>query len=198
MDFLMAGGHKWLNAPFGCGILYVSPDRIEALDPDSWGYLALEDPEGGWGEYFCRPDITPYSEWTFQKSATKFEIAGTSNYPGAIGLGASLAQINQIGIHAIHAHIMDLSERLRIGLEGLGAKVISPAGPVERKSGITIFNIRDTPAQDREVLEKLLEMRIYLAQRYTSKIGGIRVSTHFFNNEDDVDVLLGALEELTT
>jgi len=197
VDFLMAGGHKWLNAPFGCGILYVSPDRIETLDPDSWGYLALEDPEGGWGEYFRRPEITPYSDWSFQRSATKFEIAGTSNYPGAIGLGASLAQINQIGIQSIFNHIMDLSERLRLGLEGLGARVISPAGPVERKSGITIFNMFDTPEQDRALLDKLLEMKIYLAQRYTSNVGGIRVSTHFFNNADDVDVLLGALEELT-
>jgi cysteine desulfurase/selenocysteine lyase len=197
VDFLMGGGHKWLNAPFGCGILYVSPRCIEELNPDSWGYLALEEPEGGWGEYFRRPDITPYSDWDFPDTATKFEIAGTSNYPGAIGLGASLAQINEIGIHAIHRHILGLSSRLRAGLLEMGARVVSPGGPEEARSGITIFNLFDTPEEDRVLLDELLNRKIYLAQRYTSGIGGIRASTHFFNNEEDVDALLHALLELT-
>lgn len=198
VDFLMAGGHKWLNAPFGCGILYVSPDRIRELDPDSWGYLALEAPEGGWGEYFRRPETSPYSEWTFPQTATKFEIAGTSNYPGAVGLGASLAQINELGSHTIHRHILDLGLQLRSGLERLGARLISPGEPEEARSGITIFNMYDSPEKDRALQEKLLARKIYLAQRYTSGIGGIRASTHFYNCEEDVDTLLNAIEELAT
>jgi cysteine desulfurase/selenocysteine lyase len=197
VDILMAGGHKWLNAPFGCGLLYVSPDRIRELDPDSWGYLALEDPEGGWGEYFRRPEITPYSEWTFKNSATKFEIAGTSNYPGAVGLGASLAQINELGIKTAQEQVLSLGLRLREGLVELGARVVSPPGPDERRSGITIFNVLGSPDEDRAFLDKLLERKIFLAQRYTSGIGGIRASTHFFNNTDDVDELLAAVKELT-
>jgi len=196
VDFLMAGGHKWLNAPFGCGILYVAPHRIRELNPDSWGYLALETPEGGWGEYFRRPEISPYSEWTFQQTATKFEIAGTSNYPGAIGLGASLAQINELGIRNIHGQIMGLSHRLRAGLESLGARLVSPEGPDEARSGITIFRMHDSPEGDRVLLEKLLEKKIYIAQRYTSGVGGLRASTHFYNNEEDVESLLNAIEEL--
>jgi len=192
----MAGGHKWLNAPFGCGILYVAPHRIRELNPDSWGYLALETPEGGWGEYFRRPEISPYSEWTFQQTATKFEIAGTSNYPGAIGLGASLAQINELGIRNIHGQIMGLSHRLRAGLESLGARLVSPEGPDEARSGITIFRMHDSPEGDRVLLEKLLEKKIYIAQRYTSGVGGLRASTHFYNNEEDVESLLNAIEEL--
>jgi selenocysteine lyase/cysteine desulfurase len=192
----MAGGHKWLNAPFGCGLLYVSPQRIRELDPASWGYLALDPPQGGWGEYFRRPDISPYSDWSFQQTATKFEIAGTSNYPGAVGLGASLAQINEVGIHSIHRHILDLGMSLRIGLEELGARLVSPAGPEEARSGITIFNIFESPEEDRALMDQLLAQKIYLAQRYTSGVGGIRASVHFFNDESDVERLLGALEKL--
>jgi selenocysteine lyase/cysteine desulfurase len=196
VDFLMAGGHKWLNAPFGCGILYVSPRCIETLDPDSWGYLSLETPQGGWGEYFRNPAISPYSDWTFQQTATKFEIGGTSNYPGAVGLAASLTQINELGIHAIHRHILNLGRRLQTGLRALGARVISPSGPDQVRSGITIFNRFATPEEDRALLNALLERKIYLAQRYTSGVGGLRASLHFFNDEEDVDALLGALEEL--
>lgn len=194
VDFLMAGGHKWLNAPFGCGILYVPRRHAQGMDPDSWGYLALEDPEGGWGEYFRTPSITPYSDWSFLQTATKFEIAGTSNYPGAVGLGASLAQINEIGIHTIHGHILHLTEMLQAELRRLGARVVSPPEP-ERRSGITIFNMYDSPEEDRALLDKLLERRIFLAQRYTSGVGGLRASTHFFNNEADIGHLVEALEE---
>ncbi|MBT8396386.1 MAG: aminotransferase class V-fold PLP-dependent enzyme [Gemmatimonadetes bacterium] len=198
VDFLMAGGHKWLNAPFGCGVLYVSPRCVADLKPDSWGYLALEDPEGGWSEYFRRPEISPYSDWQFKNTATKFEIAGTSNYPGAVGLGASLAQINQLGIPTIHQHILGLGEQLRSGLKELGARIISP-GEVdeELRSGITIFSIYDSPDGDRALLDSLLDRGIYLAQRYTSGVGGLRASTHFYNNGEDVDRLLNAIEELT-
>ncbi len=196
VDFLMAGGHKWLNAPFGCGILYVARERARELNPGSWGYLALEDPEGGWAEYFRTPTITPYADWSFRQTAGKFEIGGTSNYPGAVGLAASLAQINEIGIEAIWSHVLRLSDQLRAGLLQLGARVVSPGGPDPARSGITIFTLRDTPEEDRALLGRLLEKRIYLAQRYTSGVGGLRVSTHFFNDEEDVARLLEAIEEL--
>ena len=162
------------------------------------GYPALEAPEGGWGEYFRRTEISPYSEWTFQQTATKFEIAGTSNYPGAVGLGASLAQINELGIGTIHRHIMDLGLQLRLGLERLGARLISPGEPEEARSGITVFKMYDSPEKDRALLERLLARKIFLAQRYTSGVGGIRASTHFYNNEEEVETLLNAIEELAT
>jgi selenocysteine lyase/cysteine desulfurase len=78
----------------------------------------------------------------------------------------------------------------------MGARVISPGAPEEARSGITIFTVCDTPEEDRALLDELLTRKIYLAQRYTSGVGGIRASTHFFNDESDVDALLLALREL--
>src|SRR5436853_6705406 len=82
-DFLIAGGHKWLNSPFGCSINFLSDRVLAELAPNSYGYLALSEPTGGWGEYFRTPEITPFREYTFPRVAKTFEIAGTSNYPGA-------------------------------------------------------------------------------------------------------------------
>ncbi len=195
VDFLTAGGHKWLNAPFGCGVLYVARKNVEALQPPMYGYLALEEPDGGWGAYFQTPDITPFREWHFQNTAKKFEIAGTSNYPGAAGLGASLAQINELGIEEIYRHIQRLTRRLHEELRKLGASVVSAAEPDSARSGITVFNVFSTVEENRALMQALLNERIFVAMRYTATIGGIRVSTHFFNNDDDIDRLVFAIRK---
>ncbi len=145
----------------------------------------------GGGSISGRPRSHPIPNWHFQQTATKFEIAGTSNYPGAVGLGASLAQINEIGINKRSTVTSwTSSSGSGQGLERVWAPGSSPRGsPEEVRSGITIFTMCDSPEEDRALLEELLTRKIYLAQRYTSGIGGIRASTHFFNNDDDVDAL---------
>lgn len=185
VDMLVAGGHKWLNAPFGCGVMYVSPELLERLEPPGYGYLALEEPAGGWGEYFRTPSISPFSEWTFQHGAKRFEIAGTSNYPGAIGLGASLALVNDLGIAAVHDHILRLTDRLHEELGDLGVHVVSQREPASVRSGITVFDLGSVE-ENRRILQALLDERVLVAMRYTSGVGGIRVSTHYFNDEDDI------------
>lgn len=196
-DFVVAGGHKWLNAPLGCGVMYVGDRALGELDPVSWGYLALEEPQGGWPAYFETPSITPYREYQFPKTAKRFENGGTFNYPGAIALDASLRLVNAIGIRQAEAHIRHLGELLYDELLRAGAHVVSKRDPAVR-SGITIFSCYGDPARDRALLETLLADRIFLAMRYTSNVGGIRVSTHYYNNEDDVLRLVAALRRAVT
>jgi cysteine desulfurase/selenocysteine lyase len=184
-DFIIAGGHKWLNAPFGCGVMYVSDRVLRELEPDSYGYLAMAEPEGGWAEYFRTPEITPYRDYAFVRAAKRFEIAGTANYPGAVGLGASLQLINQVGIAAVERRIRDLTDLLHRELASTRARLVSAPDPAAR-SGITVFRWSDTPAQDRALVEEIIRHKVYISVRYTSNIGGIRVSSHFFNSEEDV------------
>ena len=47
VDALACGGHKWLNAPFGCGFLYVNKKRWDEVEPVMRGYLTMLEPEGG-------------------------------------------------------------------------------------------------------------------------------------------------------
>ncbi len=192
-DFIIAGGHKWLNAPHGCGLMAISERVLRELEPSSWGYLALEDPEGGWGEYFRTPTITPYREYRYPRTAKKFEIAGTSNYPGAIGLGKALKLVNEVGIANSERHILKLTAQLHEGLHRLGMHVVSKPDP-KLRSGITIFRAFPGVAENKALLAKLLADRVYVAMRYTSGVGGIRVSTHYFNDGEDVDRLLASLD----
>jgi len=191
-DFVVAGGHKWLNAPFGCGFLVVSDRVLEELRPTSFGYLSLEDPEGGWARYFRTPTITPFREYRFPRTARSFETGGTANYPGAVGLGASLRLINELGTDAVEAQVRRLTDLLHEELRAVGARVVTDPAPAVR-SGITVFRWHETPEEDHALLEELLDERILLSIRYTAGVGGLRVSTHFYNTEEDVHRLVAAL-----
>lgn len=195
-DFVIAGGHKWLNAPFGCGVMFMSDRALEALEPSSYGYLSMEEPAGGWGTFFRTPDIPTVREYQFPATAQQFEIGGTANYPGAIGLAASLRMINAVGIDVIEQHVRRLGEVLWQGLEERGARIVSPPSP-EARSGITTFGFHDTPEEDYGLLQKILDDRVFISMRYTGPVGGLRVSTHFYNTEDDVLRLLESLARNT-
>jgi selenocysteine lyase/cysteine desulfurase len=146
-------------------------------------------------QYFRTESASPVSDRRFVRTAKRFEVGGTSNYPGAVGLAASLRQINLIGVERIHAHILSLTEMLHEELARLGARVVSPREPRAARSGITSFRCHNNPAEDRALLERLLEAKVYLAMRYTSGVGGIRVSTHFFNNQEDIERLIAVVKK---
>ena len=194
VDILACGGHKWLNSPFGTGILYIRRDARDRLRPPIAGYMSLEPPAGGWQNYFQTASITPLSDYRFVREARRFEIGGTSNYPGAIALAASLRLINNLGTAAIWEHIRGLTDRLIDGLRNLGVKVVTPAEEGCR-SGIVTFSVGSVD-HNVALMQRLLDRKILVSVRYTSFVGGVRVSCHFFNSQADIEMLLAAVGEI--
>jgi len=188
VDFLACGGHKWLNAPFGMGFLYVRKERFTELRRPLAGYLSLATPAGGWGNYFQTPSISPLRDYEFVEEARALEIGGTSNYPGAAGLAASLAMIAEMGASRIAERVFQLTDYLIAGLDGLGVSVVTPRER-ESRSGIVTFSV-GAAAENVALMEKLLARKILVSVRYTSGVGGLRVACHFFNSTDDIDRLL--------
>lgn len=194
VDFLVCGGHKWLNAPAGRGFLYVHPRQVERLPPPAWGYLNVEEPAGGWAAYFATPTIPAVRDYAFTPTARRFEVGGTANYPGNVVLGASLELINGLGAAAIEGHVRRLTDLLLAELARAGATGVTPPEP-EARSGIIAFTLGGGPERDAAFLNRLRDRRILISQRYTAGVGGLRVSVHFFNNEDDVRRLVEAVAE---
>ena len=192
VDMLACGGHKWLNSPFGTGFLYIRRDVMARLQPPLAGYLSLETPAGGWGNYFHTPSITPVNDYQFIDGAPRYEIGGTANYPGAIGLGASLKLINELGPSRLAERVYRLTDHLIAGLQTLGVDVVTPADR-ETRSGIVTFSVgaaRDNLA----LMEYLLGHRVLVSVRYTSHVGGVRVSCHFYNSIEDLDRVLNLVD----
>ena len=193
VDILACGGHKWLNSPFGCGFLYVSRDALPRLRPPLAGYLSVENPPGGWGEYFQTPAITPVKEYSFVTSARRYENGGTANYPGAVGLAASLNLIHDLGQQNIAGHILTLTDQLLDGLDKLSIDVVTPRAR-ERRAGIITFSV-GSAEQNVNLMQRLQEKKILVSVRYTSQVGGVRVSCHFYNSAGDIDRLLDAVKQ---
>jgi cysteine desulfurase / selenocysteine lyase len=192
VDILTCGGHKWLNAPFGCGFLYVRGDVQAQLRPPLAGYLSVQDPPGGWGEYFQTPTTAPVQDYSFVAAAQRFENGGTGNYPGAVGLAASLNLIHSLGQQAIAGHILSLTDQLIAGLDRLGVTVVTPRGR-EHRSGIVTFSVGSAEDNVR-LMNRLLEKKILVSVRYTSNVGGVRVSCHLYNSGEDVETLLAEVK----
>jgi len=192
VDILACGGHKWLNAPFGCGFLYVRRAAFSQLQPPLAGYLSIQDPPGGWGEYFQTPNITPLGDYQLVNTARRFETGGTANYPGAVGLAASLNLIDKLGQHESAEHIVALTDQLLTGLDSLPVKVVTPRAP-ENRSGIITFSAGSAEENVR-LVRRLEKNKILVSVRYTSNVGGVRVSCHFYNSAEDIAALLAALK----
>ncbi len=193
VDFLACGGHKWLNSPFGAGLLYIRRECLSRLLPPLSGYLGLADPQGGWGTYFETPSISPLDDHEIAPGARRYETGGTSNYPGAVALAASLSLLNEAWADAIASRILALGDRLIAGLETLRVRLVTPVAH-EHRSGIVTFTLGGV-RENLALMEHLLEQKILVSVRYSAGVGGVRVSLHLFNSVEDADRLLNAAGE---
>lgn len=195
IDILTAGGHKWLNSPYGTGVLYINKKALPKLKQSYAGYLNTTVPEGGWGAYWENPAAPSVNAWTFDETARKFEIGGTSNYTGAIALGESLALVNEIGIENIEKRVREIAVYCMDRIEEIGGTLITHRDP-GHFGGIVIARLYDDLDVDRMILKKLHAQKIFIAQRFTDYIGGFRISCQYFNNEKDIDAMIDAMKEL--
>jgi cysteine desulfurase / selenocysteine lyase len=177
IDFLAAGGHKWLLSPIGSGILYCRRELIPAMRVSDIGHLSIVP-----GQPFTAIDLK------LREDARRFE-GGIVGYSAICGLGASLSLFLQIGMPKIETYIANLTDYAAAALENSGFRVISPRRPGE-KSGIVSFELATVEQAER--LHQKLDQKNFVLSRY-GKV--IRVAPHFFNEQTEIDALLHAMGE---
>lgn len=175
IDALCSTGHKWMLSGYGAGFVYISKELQAASRPRTIGWLSVQDPYGGANnEVHLRQDVSARAE------------LGCPNFAGIFALGASIEMMQSIGMDHIQARALELNRRLTARLQESGWKVLSPLGEEKYRSAETLV-AAENPAK---VVRKLAERKIYV----TEKPEGFRVSTDFFNHDDDIEHLI---EELT-
>ena len=164
-DVYATSGHKWLLAPKGTGLLYVSASLGSRLE-----LITLQDGHAAYSG-----------------------VNGVSNIPGVIGLGAAIDYASARGLAEIEAHNLALRARLDAALASLPKLwVVSAREPALASPLLTYRLPDDVPS--RELKERLLSKhRVVVKVVPTNWFNGQRISTHIFNTESDVDALVRAL-----
>src|SRR6185369_17495592 len=110
---------------------------------------------------------------------------GCLHFAGVFALGASVELMQSLGIENIQPRVLELNRALTSRLDEIGWKVLSPLGEEKFRSAETLVAAED-PAK---VVNHLAQQNVLV----TEKPQGFRVSTDFFNNEDDIEKLVHRL-----
>ncbi len=165
LDFFITGGSKWLLSPHGTGFIYINSETFKKLNKKYTGWLSLD-----W-KNFSNLDDLPLQ----RKGAQSFE-EGTFNSLGIFGFNESMKIFVEIGKNEIYKKVERLILKIRKILEINNFEIIPDK--FSQISGIISFKSKNI----FEIYKKLIEKNIIVSFRN----GYIRVSPHFFNDEDEV------------
>jgi selenocysteine lyase/cysteine desulfurase len=126
-------------------------------------------------------DHTDYSP---ARTAARFQ-SGTPPVPAIYAGIAGIELMQEIGIAATREHVNALNARLIEGLDELGATLATPRA-VEARGALLCVRSTDSKA----LVAALDEEGIVTSERD----GNLRISAHCYNNAEDVDAVLGALQ----
>ena len=173
VDFAAGGALKYLLGSAGVGFFYARADLVAGLYPAQTGW-------------FAQADIHAMKIHANEPApnARRFE-QGTPSVPALYAARAGLDYVLNVGVDHIRTHVQGLNAALKDGVRALGGTLASPAAP---QATSPMVAVRST---DDHALVAALE-----ADNITTSCrdGNLRISSHFYNNMDDIEALLAALK----
>jgi selenocysteine lyase/cysteine desulfurase len=173
IDFLSADAHKWLLGPEGIGIFYCRRELAERITPSLVGWKSVQN------EFdFAHPDFC------LKTNALRFE-EGSMNLMGIFGLGAALELLFEVGIVDIQNRILELGDVIIREADKRGYTVLTPRNRLDRGGNITVSGNFDPSLMRDQLRDKGIMVN--------ARGGGLRISPHFYNTEDEILTLFDVL-----
>jgi selenocysteine lyase/cysteine desulfurase len=177
IDFLAAGGHKWLMAPQGVGVVYSDEELLGTLHPPAgWLHGPVD-----W-ENLDRYDLT------FHDDARRLRT-GTLNAVGIVALDAALGLYLEAGQEWCEERVLKLSTTLADELAARGFRRHGTGDPGHASGIVTV-----TPDRPEQLYEHLRGYDVVGALRNRK----VRFSPSYYNNAADLRVLLDAVDDFQT
>ncbi|OXS77575.1 cysteine desulfurase [Domibacillus enclensis] len=183
-DFFAFSGHK-MCGPTGIGVLYGKQALLEKMEPVEFG-----------GEMI---DFVGLYESTWKELPWKFE-GGTPIIAGAVGLGAAIDFLNEIGLDAIEQHEHKLAAYALEKLSAIeGFSIYGPPNGSDR-AGVITFNLDDVHPHDVATVLDAEGIAVraghHCAQplmKWLDVSATARASFYVYNTEEDIDRLAASL-----
>lgn len=184
VDFYAFSGHKMLG-PTGIGVLYGKEELLNLMSPVEFG-----------GEMI---DFVYEQSATWKELPWKFE-AGTPNIAGAVGLGAAIDYLTEIGMEAIQAHEAELVDYVFPKLQAIPGLTIYGSQDLSKRTGVIAFNLDDLHPHDVATALDYEGVAVraghHCAQpllRYLQVPATVRASFYIYNTKADCDKLVEAI-----
>jgi cysteine desulfurase / selenocysteine lyase len=183
VDFLTFSGHKMLG-PTASGGLYGRRELLEEMDPFLGGGEMIQ-------EVF--PDRSTYKDppWRFE--------AGTPPIAQAVGLGAAVDYLEDLGMKNVREHERELAAYALERLSEAGARIFGPMDP-DRRGGAVSFWFKDVHPHDLATIlgQEGVAIRAghHCAQILMRRLGvpaTARASFYVYTLRDEIDALVKAL-----
>jgi selenocysteine lyase/cysteine desulfurase len=179
-DFYTFSGHKYIMAPQGTGGCYIRKDRIKWVKPSWIGSHSQKT-----------MDLTGHL--TLLDDAKRFEF-GTRNLADQAGFGKALELWSEIGWNNVFSYIKNYTDRLKRALLNIPEVIIETPLGYETSSGIVTFSL---PGYSSAGLSaSLLEHERILVSSLEHDTSMVRVSTHVFNTDEEIDRLVSGITRI--
>jgi cysteine desulfurase/selenocysteine lyase len=183
-DFLALSAHKMLG-PSGVGVLWGRAELLEQMEPFNLGGHMIRK--------------VRFEETTWGELPHKFE-AGTSPLAEAVGLGAAIDYLTEIGLEAVGEHEHELTAYALDRLAEIpGVTLFGP--PPERRAGIVSFDLAGVHPHDVAQVLDLEGVAIraghHCCQPLMQKLGVAatnRASFYVYSTAEEVDRLVAAVQ----
>lgn len=171
-DFLVGGVLKYMLSSPGIGFSLVNNKTVSELIPTTTGWFAARD--------IFSMDISKYDP---AKDARRFE-AGTPNVPSLYAAQAGLKFLLEVGVENAWSVSSQLHDQLRSGVSELGGMCATPDGLGEHGPMLAIAS-----TDEHALVNAMAHDNVVVS----SRDGNVRISPHFYNNSQDVEVALASL-----
>ncbi|MSQ32587.1 MAG: aminotransferase class V-fold PLP-dependent enzyme [Dehalococcoidia bacterium] len=179
-DFYCFPGHKWILGPDGIGATYIKKDLIGQIETSKMGNRSILNSDR-------RGNYTPNVE-----SIRKFELTTTSA-PLWAGMEASIKFLLDVGKPEIEERSRSLASIVKSTFAEIpGVHIHSPTDPLT-SCGLTTFSIDGWEPKD---VVDALWTDVQAVTRTTPWPAGVRLSTAFFNTEDEISRVRKGVEKL--
>jgi selenocysteine lyase/cysteine desulfurase len=186
-DFYAGCFHKWMLGPSGTAFLYVREESLEKLRPLMIGGHS----DTGWDLNVNPPTLAGYVP-----SARRFDY-GTQSKSLAVGMVAATEFHDKIGKANIETRLKSLNQYLFDGLSEMNS-ILDILTPMEKESRISLISFRPKNISYQACGNALGKAGFRIRQVPEGGVNAIRVSTHVYNTQEELDAFLVALKQILT
>lgn len=170
-DYFGTSLHKWLSAPFGCGMLYIKKEKISKV----WSLFGSPEDQ--------------------QDKMSKFDHLGTRSFPAELAISDAIDFHNGIGIKRKEARLRYLKNYWANAVSDSKKVIFNTSLKEEFSCALCNFDIDGKdPNEVYQILFK--DHKLFTTTIFHDEFRGIRITPHVYTSIDNLDRLINAIKKI--